>query len=165
MGGIVEFLAIGGNTVDALAATLTETILNNGMEAVAATGGNVDTILCNPVQHRVISTFVNNFRQINVPTPGTSGGLVAGAWVDAFVSDQGKQVLVKSSRHVPLDKVCLLDTSRIGLVPLAGRTFESVPATQPGFDGEQVRLLGEYTMELQNADTGHAMIVNLDPTP
>lgn len=69
MGGIVEFLAIGGNTVDAATAVLTETIMNDAFEQVASTGGNVDTILCNPVQHRVISTFVANFRQINVQAP------------------------------------------------------------------------------------------------
>lgn len=165
MGGILEFLALGGNVVNAATATLTATILNDAFEQVASTGGRVDTLLCNPVQHRVISSFVANFRQINASAPGTTGGMTAGAWVDVFVSDQGDQVVIKSSRHMPCDKIAMLTTPLIGLVPMANRTFESSPATEAGFDGEQVRILGEYTMEMKNAGTAHVLLVNLDPTP
>jgi hypothetical protein len=113
---------------------LTETILNNLFEQAASTGAKVDTLLCNPVQHRVISTFVSSVRQINASAPGTTAGMVAGSWVDTFVSDQGDMVVIKSSRHVPCDKLCLLDTGRIAWVPMANRTFFDVDATEPGFD-------------------------------
>jgi hypothetical protein len=58
-----------------------------------------------------------------------------------------------------------LDTGRIAWVPMANRTFFDVDATEPGFDWVQRRILGEYTLEVKNADTAHAMLINLDPTP
>jgi len=53
------------------------------------------------------------------------------------------------SRWVPRDACLLLDSSRIQVLPLAGRSFQYRPLAVTG-DFEKGQVLGEYTLELRN---------------
>jgi hypothetical protein len=63
------------------------------------------------------------------------------------------------SRWVPGDCVLLLDSSRIDVMPLAGRSFHYKPLARTG-DRESGQIVGEYTLELRN-ENAHGLIRGL----
>jgi hypothetical protein len=60
---------------------------------------------------------------------------------------------------MPQDAVLLLDSSRISVLPLAGRNFYFKPLASSG-DYECGELIGEYTLELKN-EAAHGLIRDL----
>ncbi|MEM6551161.1 MAG: DUF5309 family protein, partial [Planctomycetota bacterium] len=78
--------------------------------------------------------------------------------VSVYESDFGVCRVVLS-RWVPADTVLLLDSSRIDVLPLAGRSFQYQPLAKTG-DREAGQVLGEYTLELRNPGA-HTVIRNL----
>jgi hypothetical protein len=63
------------------------------------------------------------------------------------------------SRWVPSGTVLLLDSSRIEVLPLAGRSFHFKSLATTG-DRESGQVLGEYTVELRN-ENAHGVIQGL----
>jgi hypothetical protein len=63
------------------------------------------------------------------------------------------------SRWVPADTVLLLDSSRVDVLPLAGRSFHYKPLASSG-DKEVGQVIGEYTLELRN-ENAHGLIRGL----
>ena len=63
------------------------------------------------------------------------------------------------SRWVPSDTVLLLDSSRVSVLPLSGRSFHYKPLAATG-DFETGELIGEYTLELRN-EAAHGIISGL----
>jgi hypothetical protein len=63
------------------------------------------------------------------------------------------------SRWVPQDTVLLLDSSRIAVLPLTGRSFQYKTLASTG-DYECGELIGEYTLELKN-EAAHGWIRGL----
>ena len=78
--------------------------------------------------------------------------------VDVYESDFGICRVVMS-RWVPADTVLLLESSRIDVLPLAGRSFMFKPLARTG-DSESGQVIGEYTCELRN-ENAHAMLNTL----
>ena len=60
------------------------------------------------------------------------------------------------SRYVPSGTVLLLDSSRLSVLPLAGRSFQYTPLARTG-DAETGQMIGEYTLECRN-ETAHGVI-------
>ena len=58
-----------------------------------------------------------------------------------------------------MDAVLLLDSSRLQVLPLAGRSFHYRPLAATG-DFEKGQVLGEYTLELRN-EAAHGIIRGL----
>jgi hypothetical protein len=63
---------------------------------------------------------------------------------------------VALSRWVPFGTVMLLDSSRIDVMPLAGRSFHYKPLASTG-DRESGQMIGEYTCEFRN-ENAHGLI-------
>ena len=63
------------------------------------------------------------------------------------------------SRWVPAGTVLLLDSSRIDVMPLAGRSFHYKPLATTG-DRDSGQVVGEYTLELRN-ENAHGVIQGL----
>ena len=63
------------------------------------------------------------------------------------------------SRWVPEDAVLLLDSTRLEVMPLQGRSFhfKSLAATGDSFKGQ---VIGEYTLEMKN-ESAHAKLRGL----
>jgi Family of unknown function (DUF5309) len=78
--------------------------------------------------------------------------------VSSYESDFGLCKIVLS-RHVPEGTVLLLDSSRIEVLPLAGRSFHFKPLASTG-DREAGQIIGEYTLEVRN-DAAHGIIRGL----
>lgn len=132
---------------------LDEVKLNAALRLVwERSSGQVDLIVVNGYQKRVISQFAAGMRTYAADDPRYT------SQVSVYESDFGVQRVVLS-RWVPRDAVLLLDSSRIQVVPLAGRSFQYRPLAATG-DYEKGQILGEYTLELRN-ESAHGVIRGL----
>ncbi len=122
---------------------LNEEILNYVLRQIwQESSGNVDTIVVNGFQKRRINEFL---------TPARSFGPDDRKFTDMvsyYESDFGLCKVVLS-RWAPRDMILLLDSSRISVLPLAGRSFHFKPLASSG-DYECGQLIGEYTLEFRN---------------
>ena len=151
MRGIVPSLTT--HRTDAAGAALTEETLNRSLRDVwESSSGVIDTIVVSGFQKRRINGFVTNGRQY------TSRSETYRDLVSVYESDFGVCRVVLS-RWVPVDAVLLLDSSRIDVLPMRGRSFHFKPLATTG-DREEGMVVGEYTMELRN-ENAHALIDNL----
>ena len=158
MKGIIPFLTTnvfrpgsGGFPADT---DLTETQLNLALRLIwEQASSRVDTIVVNGYQKRRINGFITSGRAYG-PEDVAYRDLVG-----VYESDFGVcRVLL--CRAVPADAVLLLDSSRIDVLPLAGRNFHFKPLAPTGdFDSGQI--IGEYTLELRN-ENAHGIIRGLN---
>ncbi len=141
---------VGGFPADA---SLTEEQLNTALREVwEQSSGNVDTIVVNGLQKRKINGFV---------TSGRSFGSTETRFKDlvsVYESDFGICRVVLS-RWIPADTVLLLDSSRVDVLALAGRSFHFKRLASDG-DKEVGQVIGEYTIELRN-ENAHGLIEGL----
>jgi len=157
MNGIVPQLAtnrfIPGSNGFPSGTALDETKLNTALRGIwERSSGQVDLIVVNGYQKRVISQFGAGSRAYSPDDPRYT------SQVAVYESDFGVQRVVLS-RWVPRDAVVLLDSGRIQVPPLAGRSFQYRPLAATG-DFEKGQVLGEYTLELRN-EAAHGIIRGL----
>lgn len=114
--------------------------------------GNVDLIVVGGYQKRQINSFLTDARSYG-PSDNTYSDMVS-----VYESDFGVCKIV-TSRWIPQDAVLMLDSSRVSVLPLAGRSFHFKPLASGG-DYECGELIGEYTLELKN-EAAHGLIRGL----
>lgn len=137
-------------------AVLSEPVLNAALRLIwEQSAGRVDTIVCSGLQKRRINEFLSTSRLYG-PDDQTYRSLVG-----LYESDFGVCRVVLS-RWVPADHVLLLDSSRLSVMPLAGRSFHYKPLAATG-DAESGMLVGEYTLEMKN-ENAHGLIRGLATT-
>ncbi|GAF83907.1 unnamed protein product [marine sediment metagenome] len=113
---------------------------------------NVDLIVVGGFQKRKINAFLSESRSY-VASDTTFKDIVS-----IYESDFGVCRIV-ATRWMPQDAVLFLDSSRIGVLPLAGRSFYFKPLASGG-DYECGELIGEYTVEMKN-EAAHGLIRDL----
>jgi len=118
----------------------------------ANSSGNVDLIVVGGFQKRRIYSFVSSSRSYAASETRFTD------LVNIYESDFGVCRIV-TTRWLPQDTVLLLDSSRISVLPLAGRSFYFKPLASAG-DYECGELIGEYTLELKN-EAAHGIIRGL----
>jgi len=132
---------------------LDEEKLNTALRLIwERSSGQVDLVVVNGFQKRVISQFGETARTYAADDPRYTSQIAI------YESDFGVQRVVLS-RWVPRDAVLLLDSSRIQVLPLAGRSFHYRPLAATG-DFEKGQVLGEYSLELRN-EAAHGVIRGL----
>ncbi|MEM8758493.1 MAG: DUF5309 family protein [Planctomycetota bacterium] len=132
---------------------LTEELLNAALRRVwEASSGSVDTIVVNGSQKRKINEFASASRQY-LPEDTSFRDMIS-----VYESDFGVCKVVLS-RWAPSDTVLLLDSSRIEVMPLQGRSFHFKPLATNG-DSVRGQVIGEYTLELRN-EQAHARLSGL----
>lgn len=117
--------------------------------------GNVDTIVVGGFQKRKINGFLSGSRSY-----GASDTTYRDV-VSLYESDFGVCRII-ASRWMAQDAVLMLDSSRVSVLPLAGRSFHFKPLASSG-DYECGELIGEYTLELKN-EAAHGLIRGLSTT-
>jgi hypothetical protein len=133
---------------------LTEAQLNLALREIwKSSAGRVDLIVVGGRQKRAINAFVASDRRFYSP-----GDDRFREQLGVYESDFGVCRVVLS-RWVPGDCVLLLDSSRIDVMPLAGRSFHYKPLARTG-DRESGQIVGEYTLELRN-ENAHGLIRGL----
>lgn len=132
---------------------LTEPLLNAALKAIwEQSAGRVDTIVVAGAQKRKINEFLVNARLYD------GGDTSFQSRVGVYESDFGVCRVVLS-RWVPADHLLLLDSSRLSVLPMAGRSFHYKPLASTG-DAESGMLVGEYTLEMKN-ENAHGLIRGL----
>ncbi len=130
-----------------------EALLNAALRRIwESSAGHVDTIVCGGSQKRRINRFVESNQRF------IDHDKVFSSQVDVYESDFGICRVVLS-RWVPQDTILLLDSSRIDVLPLAGRSFHFKPLARTG-DAESGQVLGEYTLEFRN-ENAHGLLRGL----
>ena len=133
-------------------------ILNEGLLKAALkrvwenSSGSVDTIVVGGAQKRRINEFSGASTRYT-PESETVGGLV-----NTYESDFGFCNIVLS-RWMPANSVLLLDSCRISVMPLAGRSFHYKAISSVGSSVRGL-VVGEYTLELLN-ESAHGVIRGL----
>jgi hypothetical protein len=134
--------------------SLSEAQLNYALRQIwQSSNGHVDLIVVGGNVKRQINQFVATNRAFS-PTSDTYRDRVT-----YYESDFGVCKVVLS-RWVPPGQVFLLDSSRIDVLPLAGRSFHYKPLATTG-DRDSGQVIGEYTLELRN-ENAHGVITGLD---
>lgn len=114
--------------------------------------GNVDLIVVGGFQKRKINEFCADSRTY------AANDTTFTNMVSVYESDFGICRIV-TSRWIPQDGVLFLDSSRLSVLPLAGRCFHFKPLASTG-DYECGELIGEYTLEIKN-EMAHGLIRDL----
>jgi hypothetical protein len=145
MAGIVCSLAT--NVVSG--GTLTESALGNLLQSCYNQGSHdIDLIVAPPKQKRIISSW--NGSRVHVTNDANAYRNV----VEVYESDFGSQRVIMN-RWLQDDVVLALDSSRIKVVPLRGRSFQYEELAKGG-DYVRGQIVGEYTTELRNENAhGH----------
>lgn len=132
---------------------LDEDKLNTALRRIwENSSGNVDLIVVGGYQKRQINAFLSAVRSYG------SNDTTYRDRVSLYESDFGVCRIV-TTRWMPQDAVLLLDSSRISVMPLSGRSFHYKPLASTG-DYECGQLIGEYTLELRN-EAAHGVIRGL----
>ncbi len=114
--------------------------------------GTVDLIVVGGFQKRKINAFCSDSRAYGANDTKFTD------MVSVYESDFGTCRIV-TTRWLPQDAALFLDSSRISVLPLAGRSFHFKPLASGG-DYECGELIGEYTLELKN-EAAHGLIRDL----
>ncbi|WP_432798403.1 SU10 major capsid protein [Poriferisphaera sp. WC338] len=134
-------------------AALTEDLLNSTLRGIwEESSSHIDTILVNGFQKRQINQFITSSRGFDASDRKFSD------LVSVYESDFGVCRVIMS-RWVPQDSVLLLDSSRISVLPLTGRSFHYKTLASTG-DSENGMVVGEYTAEVRN-EQAHGIIDGL----
>lgn len=138
----------GGSGTD-----LNEPVLNSALRLIwEQSQGKIDTIVCSGAQKRRINSFATGSRAYQ-PEDKSFRDMIS-----TYESDFGVCRVILS-RWVPSDTVLLLDSSRISVLPLQGRSFAYKPLAQTG-DANAGQVLGEYTLEFKN-ENAHGLVRGL----
>lgn len=132
---------------------LSEGVLNAALKRIwDNSSGSVDTIVVGGAQKRRINGFATGSRAY-LPDDQVYSDMIS-----VYESDFGV-CRVLMSRWVAPDSVLLLDSSRISVMPLQGRSFhyKSLAATGDSISGQ---VIGEYTLEFKN-ENAHGVISGL----
>ena len=157
MKGIIQHLSTNvfntGDTGFPSGTGLDETKVNYVLRKIwDNSNGNVDLIVVGGFQKRQINAFCADSRTY------AANDTTFTNMVSVYESDFGICRIV-TSRWIPQDAALFLDSSRISVLPLAGRSFHFKPLASSG-DYECGELIGEYTMELKN-EGAHGLIRDL----
>ncbi|MHC4475716.1 MAG: SU10 major capsid protein [Planctomycetota bacterium] len=118
----------------------------------AGSNGNVDLIVVGGFQKRKINGFLSDSRSYG------GSDTTFRDMISIYESDFGVCRIV-TTRWMPQDAALFLDSSRVSVLPLAGRSFHFKPLASSG-DYECGELIGEYTVELKN-EGAHGLIRDL----
>ena len=134
-------------------ATLSEPVLNAALRQIwEQSAGTIDTIVVGGLQKRRFNELLLASRLYR----GDDTRLRT--QVQLYESDFGVQRVIMC-RWMPADSMLLLDSSRLTVLPLAGRSFQFKPLSSPG-DSEVGMMVGEYTLEVRN-ENAHGLIRGL----
>jgi len=157
MNGIVQRLATNlfhtGDAGFPTGTDLDEAKINYVLRKIwESSSGSVDLIVVGGFQKRKINAFCADSRAYGANDTTFTD------MISVYESDFGVCKVI-TTRWMPQDAAMLLDSSRINILPLAGRSFHFKPLASGG-DYECGELIGEYTVELKN-EAAHGLIRNL----
>jgi hypothetical protein len=159
MGGLAHFVRDNANaiTYDAAGEDFDEIMLNDQLQEIWEAGGEPDTLMVGGRTKRLINSWL--VPAVRVERTESTVGVIVGE----YVSDFGTLTVVLNRWLKPSDAI-IMTKEYLGIGPLNGngnsRAFfrEELPK-----DGDYTRdmVIGEYTMEVRNAEKAFCWIENL----
>lgn len=150
---------------------LTQTLLDQSIEAIYMNGGEADVIMVSPAMKRVISAYLfSSSARVaalysDTGQKRTDGGAAAQSSVDVYISDFGALKIVPNrflgytrAAGVPADDVYLLDYSLWATGYL--RPFRTIPVDRTG-DATKRLLLVDYTL-IYREEMGNGCVADID---
>ena len=146
MGGMIDFCGFLNTTNNiSTAETLTTSVLNTMIKKCWDVGLTPTHILVGGVQKQKISSFDAEYRRSSISDRS------AGYTVEDYISDLGISLRVIVDRWMPTDVAIVFDSAKVKIMPLNGRSFFLEQLAKTG-DSNDWQIVGEYTMEVRNAD-------------
>ena len=102
-------------------------------------------------QQRVISSWEKELRRVE------QGERQVGYYRDIFLSDMGVELPIVLDRWMQLDKVLILDRSRVALRALSGDAWHMEKMAKTG-RSEKWQLSGQYGLEIRNPNACHGIL-------
>lgn len=166
MMGVVGFIrdydldgTLEDTTVVDCAGPLTLTKINTLAAAMYDAGGFGDDsdcfLLVSPYQARVIALLEQGrIRK-------TSKEMIIGTYANKVMTDLGFELDVITDRFLPRNYVLIIDRRKIQIRPLQGDSWHMEKMAKTG-RSEKYQLSGQYTIQIENADSCHGMLRNVD---
>lgn len=152
MGGIPAFVTTNVLANNGTLRPLTETLLNQGIQAAWQAGGSPKVVVCSGNQKRVISSFTagnTKFVEADKQTIYAS--------IDVYESDFGRVMIIAHRQGMPNNRIFILDTDLWKVAYL--RPFRKVENPSTG-DWVGGTVIGELTLEAR-AEAGNAIVADL----
>lgn len=147
---------ISTNVYNKASAALTQSFLEDAMQAVWDAGGNPNLMVVNATQQRRINTFLDGYREADYED------VVLGSQVRRYKTNFGT-VDILLDRHMPLAEVWILSADNIGFGPLQGRALATEKMAPVSREYDVWQMSGEYTAEVR-LEKSHARIYGLATT-
>lgn len=166
-GGLRHYMSqAGAINIDNSAATLTLDQINNANAEIVSRGGSADTI----------AVGINKARDLNALVAANYSSQRLNEWSN----DQGSVTMLPSD--LPLigrvntivvdtnladDELIIFDKGMVSVKAMEANNandsgaWRTVDATQNGQDGERVRVIGDFAMEIRQSKTNMARITNI----
>lgn len=141
MKGLWDFLSTNSTSV----ATLSTSVLDDVIQNAWSNGGNPNLIVADATWKRTIDGFNSNRAALQNGDMNTFENLLT-----VYESTFGAFPVILG-RWMPTKSVMVINTHNVHVTPLQGRTFQHIRVAPTG-DAEKGMVLGEYTLEVKNAD-------------
>lgn len=141
MKGLWDFLSTNSTSI----ATLSTSVLDDTIQNAWSNGGNPNLIIADATWKRTIDGFNSNRAALQNSDMNSFENLVT------FYESTFGAFPVILGRWMPTKSVMVINTHNVHVVPLKGRTFQH-QAVAPTGDAKKGMILGEYTLEVKNAD-------------
>lgn len=138
--GLWDFVATNNTSV----ATLTASVLDDVIQNAWDNGGKPNLIVADPTWKRLIDQWNSSRVQI------TNTDAAHRNRVDMYAGSFGEYPVI-ISRYMPNRSVLAIDTEKVNVMPLTGRSFQFQPTSKTG-DSDKGMVLGEYTLEVMNEE-------------
>lgn len=166
-GGLRFFLDQAGAIVsDAAGAALTLDMINNLNAEIVKRGGYADTIAVGIDRARELNSLVSsNFSSQRLADWSNDEGSVT--MLPSDIPLLGTTTTIVVDTNLADDELIIFNKSNITVTPMmahnanASGAWQTKDATQPGQDGERVRVLGDFAMEIRQSKTHMARLHNI----
>lgn len=166
-GGLRYFLdQAGAVSVDNAAAALTLDAINNLNAEIVTRGGTANTIAVGIPLARKLNALVGaNYSSQRLGDWSNDQGAVNRLPTDLPLIGAVNQIVIDT--NLSDDELVIFDSGMISVKPMAqnnaGETgaWQTKDATSPGQDGQKVRVLGDFAMEIRNSKTHMARLRNI----
>lgn len=163
-GGLRYFLdQTGAIKVDNAAAVLTLDAINALNAEIVSRGGMANTVAVGIKQARKLSSLVSaNYDSQRLADWSADEGSVLQLPSDLPLVGNVNRIVVDT--NLADDELVIYDAGKISIVPMAngnaadGGNWRTVDATQPGQDGQRVRVIGDFGMEVRQSKTHMARL-------
>lgn len=166
-GGIRYFLdQAGAIKQDAAGAAMTLEVISDLNAEIVRRGGMANTIAVGINKARDLNALVSaNYASTRLADWTSDEGSVTRLPTDLPLVGNVNTIIIDT--NLDDDELIIYDSSKLEIVPMeahnagASGQWRTMDATQPGQDGQRVRVIGDFAMRVRQANTHFARLYNM----